>query len=290
MPTAFSLPSPNSRNLESEPDDHMDLESNASHGEVAQVYQGDYSQLVSPLIGDTNTGKKAVRERSSNTLGDDTASTSAPKKRKRSVQSDIGSPGHAGLSLSQISQNTSLVDDSVEATGKRRRTDPFNSTQSTTSQAVPGISVDNELYGLNLILWKRIFCFVPPVFLGRLLRVSRSFHMLLTTNSKSSDATSNGHGLVNGPSSESIWTSSRKIFAPGLPKPLKGQRDLEMWKLLRGNHCQSCGQEKTLMTGSSDRDPWQNGPGNDGVRVIWPFRIRTCGPCLDSQCEQVTKI
>ena len=145
-----------------------------------------------------------------------------------------------------------------------------------------------RMYGLDAALWQHIFCFVPPVFLGCLLRVSRRFRFLLTRMSGEQVHTSrNAPVRVTLRTSESIWAASRKRFAPGLPKPLKIHQELDMWKLLRGSSCQLCGQKKALITTGINKDPWHCGPGVNGVRVIWPFGTRSCGPCLTHQCEQV---
>ncbi|KAL8798632.1 MAG: hypothetical protein Q9182_006507 [Xanthomendoza sp. 2 TL-2023] len=59
---------------------------------------------------------------------------------------------------------------------------------------------------------------------------------------------------------ESIWTASRKRFAPGLPKPLRNLKELDMWRLLRGRACQLCGETKELGAMSGNGNPWESGP------------------------------
>ncbi|KAL9031806.1 MAG: hypothetical protein Q9196_000179 [Gyalolechia fulgens] len=107
-------------------------------------------------------------------------------------------------------------------------------------------------------LWHHIFRFVPPVFLGRLLRVNRAFHSYLTSPS-------NGPKQATGPSqtgvrpldSETIWAASRKRFAAGLPKPLRGLQELDMWRLLRGQTCQLCGTTKNPGAMFGSVNPWE---------------------------------
>ena len=143
--------------------------------------------------------------------------------------------------------------------------------------------------GLTVPIWRRIFCYVPPVFLGRLLRVDRTFHGLLNTPPLSPKDPAQDAGGPSQISAESIWISSRKRFAPGLPRTIPGQSELDMWRLLRGNVCQLCGEKKPLLTISESLDPWRSGPGSECVRVVWPFGVRSCGRCLQANSEQVGK-
>lgn len=137
-------------------------------------------------------------------------------------------------------------------------------------------------------LWQHIFCFVPPVFLGRLMRVNRAFHAYLTpgkTNEQASKSKYNVKVPYLGP--EPIWAASRRRFCPGLPKPIRGIHELDMWRLLRGRDCQVCGQMKESNLGSSPENPWESGPGDNGIRVIWPFALRCCGTCIPKVSEKV---
>ena len=157
--------------------------------------------------------------------------------------------------------------------------DPFDS-MDTIGQVQPS--------GLPDEIWQHVFSFVPPVFLGRLLRVNTVFHACLT---KASGEQSN-QGLFNDKavrpvSSNSVWAASRKRFAPGLPKPLSGFQELDMWRLLRGRPCQMCGETKIQNFATSAESPLESGPGDKGVRVLWPFGIRTCGSCLQKCSEKV---
>ncbi|KNG44669.1 f-box domain-containing protein [Stemphylium lycopersici] len=66
------------------------------------------------------------------------------------------------------------------------------------------------------------------------------------------------------------------------PKPLPGFSELQMWQLAWSRTCQFCNKLDSHTPG--DRI-WQKGPGHAGVRVIWPFAIRACGPCLLQRCQ-----
>ncbi|MCJ1246265.1 hypothetical protein MMC30_003471 [Trapelia coarctata] len=140
---------------------------------------------------------------------------------------------------------------------------------------------------LPIEIWQNIFCFVPPVFLGRLLRVNRTFNSLLTPNvsvESSNQGPSTGAAVYQNPLA--IWAASRRRFCPGLPKPLHGLNDLEIWRLLRGSDCQLCGDKRVLLTASNAPNQYESGPGKTGVRVIWPFGVRSCGPCLVANSEK----
>lgn len=146
------------------------------------------------------------------------------------------------------------------------------------------------LYGLTKSLWQRILGLVPPVFLGRILRVSRPFYEILDPVGSQRIERTIGEPVdslhLDLAGSQEIWSTSRRIFAPVLPKNLPGKTDIEMWRLIRGNHCQLCHGKKLLCTGSGS-NLWQSGPGKDGVRVIWLYGVRCCGPCLRASVEQV---
>ena len=141
---------------------------------------------------------------------------------------------------------------------------------------------------LNVQIWRRVFCFVPPVSLGRLLRVNRLFHSLLSPDiPRMAVHPLEETGSVILQSAEAIWAASRRRFCPGLPKPLRGLHELQMWRLLRGSDCQLCGERSNLLTSSATSNPWEAGPGSTGVRVIWPFGTRCCGKCLMIHSEKV---
>ena len=144
-----------------------------------------------------------------------------------------------------------------------------------------------KLSVLSNEIWQHIFCFVPPVFLGRLLRVNRTFNELLTFARSSELPNTQSNGVLRLLAPETIWAASRKRFCPGLPRPLEGCNELDMWRLLRGNDCQICGKKKVLLTTFDSTNPWHCGPGQEGVRIIWPFGIRSCGPCMHGRSEKV---
>ena len=138
-------------------------------------------------------------------------------------------------------------------------------------------------------LWQYICFFVPPVFLGRLLRVNRAFNACLTVEkANASHPGPSPHSIVKPMSAQSVWAASRKRFCPGLPRPLRGLQESDMWRLLRGRNCQICGENKVTSFDSNLQSPWESGPGDKGVRIIWPFGIRCCGQCLHTSSEKVS--
>ncbi len=137
-------------------------------------------------------------------------------------------------------------------------------------------------------IWQHVFTFVPPVSLGRLLRVNQVFRACLTESPKEYSASrSQRQAVLKLEEADAIWSASRKLFCPGLPRPLRAFKELDMWRLIRGRNCQFCGKVDRSMALSNSTDPWEAGPGKDGVRVIWAFGVRCCGPCLQEKSEKV---
>lgn len=194
--------------------------------------------------------------------------------------SSVGSSSSLKRGLSNNDINASMDDWSGH---KRSKTDENSSRPTTTFEYSPPSSV------LPAELWQYICCFVPPVFLGRLLRVNRALNAYLTLErTNESHSRLSAHSIVKPMSAQSVWGASRKRFCPGLPKPLRGLQELEMWRLLRGRNCQICGENKVPRFYSNLESPWESGPGDKGVKVIWPFGIRCCGQCLQTSSEKVS--
>lgn len=144
-----------------------------------------------------------------------------------------------------------------------------------------------RMAGLPAALWRYIFCFVPPVFLGRLLLVNRAFESYLTTSESILGSATPLRSIVQPLTAEAIWIASRKRFAPGLPKPIRGLKELEMWRLLVGQHCQHCGHVGDRISSTPSESLWEGGPGASGVRIIWPFGLRCCSSCLQRVSMEV---
>ena len=140
---------------------------------------------------------------------------------------------------------------------------------------------------LPAALWQYVFCFVPPVFLGRLLRVNHAFNSYLTTEEDPELPNPLTHSIIQPLSAEAIWVASRRRFAPGLPRPIRGMHELDMWRLLVGRKCQQCGKLEAADTPANSGNPWEAGPGDSGVRIVWPFGVRCCRLCLQNLSQKV---
>ena len=136
---------------------------------------------------------------------------------------------------------------------------------------------------------QHIFSFVDPVSLGRLLVINRLFNALLDP-SRSLPAESATARIVHMRPQDDLWAfSRRRKFMSTYPRPMENMSELELWKLIRGTTCQFCGKtpKQRLTLVAMATSPWNAGPGPEGVRAIWPFRCRSCGPCLE---ERIVKV
>lgn len=138
--------------------------------------------------------------------------------------------------------------------------------------------------GLPAEIWQHVFLNFSPAMLARCLRVNKAFNIYLTRVKSGTNAQS-PKPVVSTVESESIWTQARKTYYPNLPRPLARCSELDMLKLTGGRSCQFCNRPPlpTPVTGI-----FAAGPGLDGLRVVWPFAIRTCGRCLDQQTLKVS--
>ncbi|KAF2210856.1 hypothetical protein CERZMDRAFT_99020 [Cercospora zeae-maydis SCOH1-5] len=135
----------------------------------------------------------------------------------------------------------------------------------------------SQLPQLSPAIWQRVFYLLPPAMLCRCLRVCKDFNRFLT-----SMKAPQGHQKDKSPArvvdSEAIWIQSRKTFFLQLPRPLRHHSELEMLQLVGGQTCQFCGKLASPIPATS---VFNCGPGADGVRVIFPFAVRTCGSCIE---------
>lgn len=138
--------------------------------------------------------------------------------------------------------------------------------------------------GLPPAVWQHIFSFCSLADLGRLIQVNRPFHSYLTDVSAVS-LSKPENGCLHLSLSEALWASARNAYNSNAPQPLSGLTELHMWQLVWSKRCQFCNK---LGTASPGEKLWQQGPGELGVRTIWPFGIRACGPCLMQQCQTVS--
>lgn len=126
-------------------------------------------------------------------------------------------------------------------------------------------------------IWQQVFTHLSPAMLSRCLRVCRSFKFCLTQLKAPTAPRKKNTPLARVLESEALWTQARKHAYPTMPRPLVGFSELQMLQLVGGTSCQSCGKPHVK---SSVTNVFNAGPGESGVRVIWPFRVRLCGNCF----------
>jgi hypothetical protein len=136
---------------------------------------------------------------------------------------------------------------------------------------------------------QRIFSFVHPISLGGLLRVCRLFNVLVDPEKDILHLASTTPGTKLRKQNE-IWIQSRRLHLPGYPRPPHALTELDTWRLLRVTRCQFCQKKAKSKPAFMGQSPWNGGPGPQHVRTIWPFRIRSCGPCLEIKLRKVSNI
>lgn len=133
-------------------------------------------------------------------------------------------------------------------------------------------------------LWQAISQHLTPRTLATLLRVNHMFLNCLTSedapNTKGCPTTSRQPMESN-----EVWLSSRRLYYPSLPRSSPACDERALWKLLRAENCQFCAKQATSRPDTSN--PWTAGPGSDGVSIVWPFGVRSCGPCLRQRVQSV---
>jgi hypothetical protein len=220
-----------------------------------------------------------------------------PRKRKRSPYSsdwesqtmngDSTSEANNGLASGHTSPTEQHVASSQIAPKRTRLRDLSPASDLTIAQLPSRTKVPSTLSELPPELLQHIFTFVPPLFLGRLLRVNRLINTLLNPSKVLPQVHHNSQGSVSLQDQDHVWSVARKRFIPGMPRPLSSVPELELWKLLLGSSCQFCAKKATADPSSSS-SPWSSGPGPDSVRIIWPFAVRSCGSCLSARLIKVT--
>lgn len=137
---------------------------------------------------------------------------------------------------------------------------------------------------LPTAVWQHILSFLPLNALCLCLRVDQDFRSYLTTTKASRTRPTSFRTptpRLSEVDSETIWTMSRRAFAPLLPRPLSGITEHQMLILVGQTHCQVCRAQDSRDTQATS--VWDSGPGSNGVRVIWPFAARLCGRCFSQK-------
>ncbi|KAK0255669.1 hypothetical protein LTS09_009338 [Friedmanniomyces endolithicus] len=141
----------------------------------------------------------------------------------------------------------------------------------------PVINTVSPAERLPTELWQHIFLRLSPATLSRCLRVSKTFQTYLT-RTKARPAAKKDQKKVRILDSSVIWTEARKNHFMNMPRPLSDHTEWSMLQLIGGSTCQFCRRPPVLAPATS---PFNSGPGPDGVRIIWPFGVRTCGHCWE---------
>ena len=134
-------------------------------------------------------------------------------------------------------------------------------------------------------IWHNILTFIPPRSLGLLLRVNKCFNAYLDPSSSRSSPAPLSRSAVKLLKADAIWKASRVLFRPGMPAPLTGKSELDMWKLASSFSCQFCGKKQ--LPNLPPIDQWHPGPGETGNIPLWSFGVRTCGKCLHERSLKV---
>ncbi|KAF2035974.1 hypothetical protein EK21DRAFT_53471 [Setomelanomma holmii] len=175
------------------------------------------------------------------------------------------------------------------AVAKRKAEDESSAHDKKRKLGSPSKFISSDLRwtaGLPPAVWQHIFLSCSLKDLGRLMQVNRSFLLYLTDvhNVSMSKADATCLRLLK---SESVWASARNAHSPKPPKPLPGFTERQTWQLAWLKKCQFCNKASSFTPGEKI---WRRGPGSSGVRTIWPFGIRSCGPCLMEQCQTETSL
>jgi len=219
-------------------------------------------------------------------------STSAIPVKLEVFAADAPNPGRSAGSNGIISNkrkyldsmsDTPSINDAIGFPQPEKRHKP-ESTEIPRSHMLSQGTLHQDISLLPAEIWHHIFTFIPPRGLGILLRVSRTFRAYLDPSSALS-VTHSTRSATQFLNPDAIWQASRRLHRPGMPAPLKGKSELDMWKLACSSSCQFCGKRRPVAT--PHQDQWHAGPGGNGVVPVWSFGIRTCGPCLETHTEKV---
>lgn len=153
----------------------------------------------------------------------------------------------------------------------------------------PAASSSNALSAssrFSAAVWQRIFSYLPPPSLGRLMLVSKDLRSCL-------DGTippnlGQDKEFLKTVDAETIWAQWRTSNAQNMPKPLQGLSERDMWKLIRGFRCEMCEKLDEQPRQPTSPDLWHGGPQMSTTRAIWPFGARYCAECCFRSCERVS--
>lgn len=236
------------------------------------------------------------------TNGSDAAGISPPAADDddESSEMDVAASSRSASPLPQLGAHDERQQtDSPSHVGcKRKLDDTVNSPEYTSHQALHDshkrlrvsmspTATAGGAFRLPPELWQQVFLRLSPAMLCRCLRVSKAFHAYLTQMKAAPVAKKDIKKVrqVRLLDSETIWAEARKLYFQNMPRPLMRFSELEMLQLIGGSTCQFCHRLPAPVPATT---PFNAGPGPDGVRVVWPFGIRTCGRCWEQLSIKVS--
>lgn len=241
--------------------------------------------------------------------GQQTEQVDAPRDDVASTQpSNAHSNGHyedgdsgSEMDVSDVSSTISAGDsdaDEATHTGSKRKLDsaesgpedesaapdgPSKKRRLSTDEVTPLLAIErsaSERWPADV--WQQVLMQLSPAMLARCMRVSKYFKHLLTNMSPPPPLKKGAKRLHD---SEYVWMHSRKDTYPTIPRPLEGLKEREMMALIGARNCQTCGKAGVKPPATS---VFNSGPGDNGVRVIWPFQLRICGLCFRNDALTVS--
>ncbi|KAL6720713.1 hypothetical protein ACLMJK_002638 [Lecanora helva] len=247
-------------------DDSNDGKEGSIFSDIMEGMEVDSEDSLAP----SSTGRSSTARISSGTSlkrkRDDHIETRNDPKNMRAQRTldDISTPPIRDTSGSIRGPSLGEDDDIVDGPSKPKRSKPIGELVLSPG----GLESTPKPSTLPAALWQHVFCFVPPVFLGRLLRVNRTFNSYLTSAKALNSSEPPASGVLQPQDGEAVWVASRRRFAPGLPRPIHGMGELDTWRLLIGRNCQVCGVVNDTGDAALSENPWEAGPGKSGNHYI----------------------
>ncbi|KAK5127081.1 hypothetical protein LTR85_008441 [Meristemomyces frigidus] len=192
--------------------------------------------------------------------------SASPEPDQESVHHTAGSK----RKLSDAEDNLDALEQALEDSTTKKRKLSTPPQHEAPSERSPAEALPAEL-------WQHIFLRLSPAMLSRCLRVSKAFNTYLT-KTKAQPVAKKDQKKVRLLDSDTVWAEARKLYFPNMPRPLMRCNELGMLQLIGCKTCQFCNRPPRPVPATS---PFNAGPGPDGLRVVWPFGIRTCGQCWE---------
>jgi hypothetical protein len=260
-----------------------DMSSTSSEGFYGTIVPAHKENLNSKVNGDVSESRDDLQDKTINGIEDEDGDSgsdmdvSDASSSTMDAEPETSSSTHAG-SKRKLSDTEPYKGDTAVSTEepqkKRRITMPIPA-------SIGGVATTA---GWPAELWQQVFIQLAPAMLGRCMRVCKNFNYYLT-DIKVPPHTKRDRHQVRIHDSEYIWMHSRKDTYPTMPRPLQGFTELQMFRLIGCQSCQTCGKFPVKPPATS---VFNTGPGENGVRVIWPFRLRICGTCFRNDALTVS--